>query len=232
MKTVNLLPQWYVHQRHGQKRIKFHIAAMILLGTGMFSATWLGRQKLAADATRRDHLKAQLEMTKDPAAELKAMEDDLHRLEELRLARKELGNTVPMSAVVQQLRNQMTPGMALSNVSIDVRSEPVKGSGFVGDPHNPPKYHDVAHLNVLGIAPNDRQITQFIEEVSRNPLFAGVTLDFTRTSTLQNYAVRKFEIQLDMDLERLTTEDNGNAMASAMPSAPVVMPGDHDESQK
>ena len=58
-----------------------------------------------------------------------------------------------MSAVVQQLRNEMTAGMALSNVAIDVRSEPLKGSGFVGDPHNPPKYHEVAHLNILGIAP-------------------------------------------------------------------------------
>jgi len=231
MKTVNLLPQWYVMQGHRQKLLRLHVAVMVLMGAGMCGASWLGRQKLAAREAQRDRLALQLQSIADPTAEFLAAEADLHRLEELRLARKELGNTVPMSAVVQQLRNEMTPGMALSNVSIDVRSEPVKGSGFVGDPRNPPKYHDVAHLNILGIAPNDKQITQFIEVVSRNPLFAGVTLDFTRTSTLQSYSVRKFQIQLDMDLERLTTEDAGDRVATAAPSPaePALEMGDAHE---
>src|SRR5690242_8425111 len=184
MKTVNLLPQWYVQHSQRQKLLRLHVAAMVLMGTAMWSVSWLGQQKLARDEARRDRLAKQVEALPDSEGDLRAAEADLHRLEELRLARKELGNTVPMSAVVQQLRNEMTPGMALSNVAIDVRSEPVKGSGFVGDAHNPPKYHEVAHLNILGIAPNDRQITQFIEEISVNPLFAGVTLDFTRNSTL------------------------------------------------
>jgi hypothetical protein len=218
MKTVNLLPEWYVLQGRRQKQMRIHIAVMVILGAGMCGATWLGRQMRDADFAKRDRLAAQLESIADPAKELKSAEADLHRLEELRLARKELGHTVPMSKVLRQLRNHMTPGMALSNVAIDVRSEPVKGTGFVGDPHNPPKYHDVAHLNVLGIAPDDKKITAFIEEISRNPLFAGVTLDFTRTSTLQNYPVRKFELQLDMDLERLKTEDPGDAVATAAPT--------------
>ena len=111
-----------------------------------------------------------------------------------------------MSAVIQQLQNDMTPGMALSNVLIDVRSEPVKGCGFVGDTRNPPRYHDVAHLTVIGMAPDDRQVAQLIDSVSKNPLFADVTLDFTRTGALHNYPVRKFEIQLAMDLEPLTTQ--------------------------
>ena len=218
MKTVNLLPQWYVLRLHRQKILRVHVVVMILLGVGLYGATWLGRQMLAADVQRRDQFAAQLGLVPNPERQLRQAQADLRRLEELRLARKELGNTVPMSAVIQQLRNEMTPGMALSSVNIDVRSEPVKGSGFVGDPHNPPKYRDVAHLTILGIAPNDRQITQFIEEISGNPLFAGVTLDFTRTVRLQEYSVRKFEIQLDMDLERLTMEDSG-AVASATPGS-------------
>jgi hypothetical protein len=215
MKTVNLLPQWYVQQRHRQKLLRVHVVIMLIMGAGMCGATWFGRQMRAAEMGKRDALARVLEKTPNPETELNQARAESRRLEELLLARKELGNTVPMSKVVQQLRNEMTPGMALSNIAIDVRSEPMKGSGFVGDPHNPPRYHDVAHLNVLGIAPNDRQITQFIEEISVNPLFTGVTLDFTRTSRLVEYSVRKFEIQLDMDLERLTTVDAGTAVVSA-----------------
>ena len=45
-----------------------------------------------------------------------------------------------------------------------------------------------------------------------------MTLDFTRTSNLQNYSVRKFQLQLDMDLEGLTTEDIVDAVATAAPT--------------
>ena len=125
-----------------------------------------------------------------------------------------------MSEVIQQLQNDMTPGVALSNVSIEVRPEPVKGSGFVGDPKNPPRYHDVAHLTVVGISPNDQQITQLVEKVSKNALFSDVSLNYTRTGTLQGYTVRRFEFQLSMDLERLSMVDPDPAAAiSAKPIA-------------
>jgi Tfp pilus assembly protein PilN len=215
MKTINLLPQWYTQQAHRNRRMRMHIVAMICLGGLMYGATQIGGRVRDADFKQRDDLARQLESIPDLSAELRVAQADLHRLEERQLARKELGHTVPMSKVIQQLQNHMSPGMALSNVSIDVRSEPIKGTGFVGDPHNPPKYHDVARVNVQGIAPTDRRITDFIDDISLNPLFAGVTLDFTRGSMLQNYPVRKFELQMDMDLERLTTGDAGDAVASA-----------------
>src|SRR4051794_22076350 len=97
MKTGNLLPQGDVMQGHRQKLMRVHIAAMVLLGTAMYSVSWLGRQKLIADEARRDGLARQLEALPDPETDLRSAEADLHRLEELRLARKELGNTVPMS---------------------------------------------------------------------------------------------------------------------------------------
>ena len=82
-------------------------------------------------------LAATLKNIHDPAAKLQQAKTDLRRLEDLRLARQELGNTIPMSAVIQQLQNDMTRGMALSSVNVEVRPEPVRGSGVVGDPKNP-----------------------------------------------------------------------------------------------
>jgi Tfp pilus assembly protein PilN len=224
MKTVNLLPPWYIQQHRRNSFLRLHLAIMVALGAGMLGANWVGQQRVSALNHRRDELARQLTTIHDPAKDLTQAQNDLRRLEDLRLARKELGNTVPMSAVVQQLRNDMTPGMALSDVAVDVRSEPVKGSGVVGDARNPPRYRDVAHLNIMGIAPNDRPITDFIVAISKNPLFAGVTLDFIRTGNLNNYTVRKFEIQIDMDMELLSAEDPADAVASAAPATPAEEP--------
>jgi Tfp pilus assembly protein PilN len=204
MKTVNLLPGWYRQQQRRQRNMRFHAAAMVLLGAAMIGATVAGRRQLLTVNHRRDALAVTLQKIDDPSAALQRAQADLQRLEDLRLARQELGNTIPMSAVIQQLQNEMTRGMALSNVSVEVRPEPIRGSGVVGDPKNPPRYHDVAHVSITGIAPDEGRIAAFIDNISRNPLFDEVMLNYTRTGELRRYPVRRFEIQMCMDLERLT----------------------------
>jgi Tfp pilus assembly protein PilN len=216
MKTVNLLPGWYRQQKRRQRNMRFHAVAMVLLGAAMVGSTVAGRRELRAMNQRRDALAVTLHKIDDPTTRLRQASADLRRLEELRLARQELGNTVPMSAVIQQLQNDMTRGMALSNLSVEVRSEPIKGSGVVGDPKNPPRYRDVAHLSITGIAPDEGRIAAFIDNLSRNPLFADIMLDYTRTGELQRYLVRRFEIQLSMDLERLTSAAPDSAVAAGV----------------
>lgn len=207
MKTINLLPGWYLQQHRQKRRLRLHALAMIALAGAFFGAWSLGQKNLALQYQRRDALTAQLAAITDPQPALRQQQARLQYLENRKRACSELGKTIPMSCLIQQLQNHMTAGMALSRVYVEIRPDPVKGSGVVGDAHNPPRYHDVAYMSVEGIAPNDVQITQFWEALSSNPLFADVNLDYTRSGTLQAYMVRKFELKMKMDLERLTTEN-------------------------
>jgi Tfp pilus assembly protein PilN len=225
MKNVNLLPGWYRQQARRQSHMRLHAAAMVLIGGAMVAGMIVGRRTLAEVKQQREVLAATLQLTPDPSGQLAQMKGDLRRLEGVRAARQELGNTIPMSAVMQQLRNEMTVGMALSSVTVDVRPEPLRGSGVVGDLKNPPRYHDVAHLNVVGIAPNDVQIAKYIDSLSKNPLFADVTLDYTRTGEQQRRPVRKFNIQLCMDLERLTSAAP-EGLAAGSEDVPTLVSGE------
>ena len=42
MKTVNLLPSWYLKQCRRQKNLRLHIVAMILLGGALFVRVVIG----------------------------------------------------------------------------------------------------------------------------------------------------------------------------------------------
>jgi len=225
MKTINLLPAWYLQQQRHKKSLRLQGGAMILLGAVMFGAALLGRRHLAGLETQSAQLAARLGEIDDPGPELQRQQANLRRLEELKLAHRELGKPIPYSKVIQQVQNAMTAGMALSNVGIDVHSDPVKGSGFVGDPHNPPRYHDMARISIVGIAPQNEQISHFLGKVSGNPLFTDVTLDYTRAGTLEGFSVLKFEIQMSMDLERLTAQDPDAIPTPGSEMPPAVATG-------
>jgi hypothetical protein len=214
MKTVNLLPGWYLDQQQQKRNLRVHVAVMVVLGLSAVGFTFFARQHIAGLAAERSALANKVKEVGDADAKLQVQQTELKRLNNLELAYRELGNTVPMSAVIQQIQNDMTTGMALSSVLIDVHSEPVKGSGFVGDTKHPPRNHDVAHLVVVGVAPDAAPIAQLIGKLATNPLFADtVSLNYEHTELLNEHSVRRFEIQMEMDLERLMTrEDDAGKM--------------------
>jgi hypothetical protein len=207
VKTVNLLPKWYRQQRRQRRIVRMHVGAMLLLAAGMAGLWAAGQRQLRAVALERERLAATVAAMPDAQVELQRGQNDLRRLEDLQLAYRELGKTIPMSSVIQQIQNEMTPGMALAHLLIEVRPDPVKGSGTVGDARTPPRYHDVAYLSVEGVAPKDEDIARMIAKLAANPLFAEVTLDYSREGILNGFLVRRFEIKMKMDLERLTTQD-------------------------
>ncbi len=207
MKNVNLLPAWYVRAQRDRQSLHTRIWLMLALGGVMVGWTMVGRAQLRVLADDRDDLVRQGELVHDLAAKVGQKQAEIERLEHLQLAVRELGKSVPMSRVINQIRNNMAPGMAISRITIDVRPEPLKGGGFVGDAKNPPRYHDVAHLTVVGVSPDDDRIANLIKGLAANPLFTEISMNFARTKLLRDYSVREFEIQMQMDLDRLTTED-------------------------
>jgi hypothetical protein len=218
MKNVNLLPAWYLQQRRRQRNLKLHVFVMMLIGGVMVGLSLLGGERVAKLNRQHEQIALRLDSTPNPEAQLRKVKVDLQRLQDLQKARQELGNTVPMSSVIQQLQNAMTPGMALSNIAIDVQPQPIKGSGVVGDQRNPPRYHEVAHLTLTGVAVEDRNIASLFKELTNNRLFSDVTLNYNRTGALRGYPVRKFEIQLSMDLEKLITQSPESRAAEPLAS--------------
>ena len=207
MKTVNFLPEWYLRARRDRRQLQRRFALMIVLALAMFAWTFVGRDHIAQLQGQRDELLRQGEIVRSLTTDVARTEAEVQRLENLQLAYRDLGNTVPMSAILQQLPNNLDPGMSLSRVTIDVRPEPVKNSGTAGDPQHPVVFHSVAHLIAVGVAPNDVHIAQLIGRISANPLFTDVSLNYTRTETLRDYLVRRFEIQMQVDLDRLAAEE-------------------------
>ena len=102
MKSVNLLPSWYLRQARQARNLRIHLGFMVLLGAAMVAATFAARQHIDAIHRERGRLEAKLSQVGDPENVLKVKQAELHRLDDLRLAYRELGKTIPMSSVIQQ----------------------------------------------------------------------------------------------------------------------------------
>jgi hypothetical protein len=208
MKTVNLIPQWFLAEQKRRRRQRLHLLSMVAIGCLIVGWAGMARQQLVSLRAQRDALAHQIASIRDVSADLQQARQELHRLQNLQSANRELGSTVPMSAISRQVMNDMTPGMALSNLVIEVRNDPVKSDGRIAsDGQHPTRFHQVAHIGITGVAPDSMQIAQLIGKLSGNPLFSDVALNFSRSELLRDYSIRRFDIQLEMDLDRIAGED-------------------------
>lgn len=215
MKRVNLLPAWYIKQQHERSRLRVRFT-LLLCGV-LTLVAWIGFQKSHVASLERHHaaLLSQLHELRHVDEDLAAARTELNKAEILRAAYRELGPTVPMSALLQQIQNDLEPGMMLSKVSIDIRDESPRQNGPI-DPKSRPKPRPIARLTAIGFAPSDVQIATVIGRYSENPLLSEVTLNYSRPEIVKDYSARRFEIQMIVDLSRLHSEE-----ASPMQQASV-----------
>lgn len=208
MNKVNLLPDWYLQQQLLKRKLWLRSALLIMVAAGMAIWTWTEKIRVRQLTQQFEVLAYTPDSTlQDTHTSLLKKEGEIRQLHNLQLAYHDIGNTIPMSALVQQIQNNLTPGMALSRVAIDVRNEPVKSASDANNTptitNTPPKMHEVAHITVLGIAPNGVVIAQMIDRLQTNPLIGDLVLNFARNEILRDYTVRRFEIQMTVDLDRL-----------------------------
>lgn len=206
MKRVNLLPPWYIKQQQQRSRLRVRITLLVCGALTLIAWVGFQRSHIASMERRHEQLQSQLQELEHVDKDLAAAKSELSKAELLRAAYRDLGPTVPMSALLQQIQNDLEPGMMLSRVTIDVRDESPRQSGPV-DPKVRPRQRPIARIIAIGYAPNDVLIATVIGRYSQNPLLSEVTLNYSRPEVVQDYAVRRFEIQMLIDLSRLHAED-------------------------
>ena len=219
MKKVNLLPVWYTQRQRERQMLRTRILMLICLGVMMVAWKVSSNARLAHLETLATELREQREIVRNEAADVHERQAYNAHLEKRAAAYRELGHPAPVHELLQQIENELLPGMALTDVTMDVRQDPIQGAGNVGDRQNPPRYRQVATFCIEGIAPRDEQVAQMVDRLTHNPVFTDVNMNYTRGDVLRGFAVRRFQIRLSVDLERLPAGD---------PSATLQAMREHD----
>jgi len=207
MKKVNLLPRWYIHERRDRRLFRTRLFLICCMAAVMIVWKIGDDQYLAKLAATAGELHEQQAIVGNLATELSDRRTFNTKLKQLAADYRELGQPAPSFELLQQIHNELTPGMALTAVAMDIKKDPVAGSGNVGDKSNPPRYRHTAVFRIDGIAPDDQVIAQMVDRLTHNPLFLDVSMNFTKPDVLRGVVIRRFQIRLSVDLERIPIGD-------------------------
>ncbi len=221
MATTSFLPQDYVEKKIQQRTNVICLALFCIVLSVVTLAWWV---------TNREQIEDQ-KLKQDVDRQFVEADHRLQQLDEMQQRRSEmmlkarvtsaLLERVPRTLILSELINNMPTSMGLLELGISThvvaaRTPPTnlmdkakleRNKGLTGMSDIDIKPTEVG-LDVVGMAPTDVQVAQFMTALGKSPIFQDLTLQYTEDMVVDSEHMRKFGINMtiNQDIDMKTIE--------------------------
>lgn len=201
MHGVNLVPDRIAGRVRGGRASRRVLAASALLG-----ATAMGLAGVARWTDARSS--AQLAAARETSAPVIALEEEIAGLRAERAAlerrvetQREVGVSIPASAVVRAVAASLPTGAMLERIDLDYANvqgtnKKIRRAGKGEDPQRE------LRGEIAGIAANESDVGRIIDSLTALAPMSQVSLESSRSREFRGRGAREFRIQFKVDLEK------------------------------
>lgn len=202
MNQVNFLPESYLRERRRQHRVMRE--TMLIAVVGLLVIVWyLGTQTRVVTLENLVSARQQeIESIASQQTEMVKLDKQRQVLMHQLQLERELSQPINHTAVVATLAHIMPASMALTDMAIQTPAPvPLGRSGRTTLYSSIP----VMHVSMVGLAPRDMDIADFMGKLTDHPLFINVKMVFSRSLELTDEYVmaREFRVEMDIRLDRI-----------------------------
>jgi hypothetical protein len=215
MADNSFLPEDYVEKRLQRRTNAFCVVLFAVVMAGVVASFVVtGRQhaevrELKDDVHRQFHNAAQL------LDQLEKLQQQKQQMVRKAKVTGMLLERVPRSLVLAELINNMPPTLSLLEIFADTKQVEVRAPvqtamqqarvtrQAAAAPAEPQIIPTEVTLVLIGVAPTDVEVAQYMGALGRSPMFTGVDLKFSEQTQVEGRVMRRFRVELKIphDLE-------------------------------
>ena len=197
MRELEFLPEWYPRARRSRRMLLLHAWAMLMLifGLGMWSV--LADRNVRHERQALDSLYTQVGQTR---AELDQLDKQLALKKQLQVQEQilsRIGTHVEATRMLAQLDSIMPKEMSVLDLSMEtvetVQNASQNSSGKGASVQRQLK------TRLVGIAPSDVDLANFLAKLTGVPIFQQVTLIRAADRSESGHLMREFEVSFCID---------------------------------
>ncbi|MBN2130467.1 MAG: PilN domain-containing protein [Sedimentisphaerales bacterium] len=227
MKQLDFLPEDYVERKAQQRTniICLSLFLVVLAGVGC---------GFAITESRQERIDEQLVRVND---EMKQADQSLRQLELLEQKRQQmmkkasvsasLMESVPRSLLIATVTNNLPAGVSLRSLELDskevkpVRATPDRRASTTKKkvvsksqpaeepaPESPEPTRWETSMEIIGVAPSDLQVAEFVRRLHRSTLFKEVGLVFSEEEIVEEESLRHFKLAIRLDPDARASEQD------------------------
>lgn len=203
MRELEFVPSWYPRTRRAARLVKIQALCTLLVATCLGSWLVAANRSLQQHRTLREQLDSRIEHSSEELTllnEQMALKQQLQRQKEVM---DRVGRHIESSRMLSMLEQMMTSQMALLSLSINTMEQVVKiDSAAKALRAGEPPIERLLQVKIVGVAPSDMDISEFLEKLSGVRFFEEVRLVEAINHAMGGHDTRKFEITFTLNLTR------------------------------
>lgn len=221
MDNASFLPEDYLERRAQRRTNIFSLLLFVIVMGGVVGAFFVTDRQRTEVRSMKVAVNKQFE---EAARRLEQLEQLQARKEQMIQKAKvaaTLLERVPRTLVLSELINNMPKEVSLLEFTMDTKVLPKKVAATAldqakadaarnarnGGVPEPEVIPTEVMLNLVGVAPTDVMVAQYMSDLGKSPLFTELNLAFSEETTIDQAQMRKFRIELkvnqDVDLAKV-----------------------------
>lgn len=202
MHELEFVPSWYPRMRRRQQLLKlqatFTVAAVILLGAWILNA----RTGISAQRSVRAALDNRLSQSSEELALLEEQVDLKAQLQKQKEIMDRLGRHVEASRMLSLLQQSLTKQVAVLDLKISTIESVQQRVSKDPNVRDDSSLERRQQVNVVGVAPSDLDISEFLEKLAKVRFCENVQLLEASDMSRDGHLLRKFEVVFSINLSQ------------------------------
>ena len=239
--TTSFLPEDYLDQKAERRTNMISLSLFGIVMVSVFAAFLVTNRSWSQVKSARGAVNEQYEQAAVQIETLNELEQQKNQmLSKARLAAA-LVERVPRSILLAELVNRMPPRLGL--LEFELKSQKIKAArqaptrqgatGRIGPELQEEKKVEAPRyevsLRLVGVAPTDVEVSQYIGELNNYRLLKDVNLEYSEERKYEGDKMRQFEISMTLD-PRADVRDASptikrNSVGNAMDDKVTIVPG-------
>lgn len=225
MATPNsFLPEDYLDRKIARRTNLICVGLFLVMIAAIGAAFYV--QNRQDEGTRAELVEVNNAFTKraDQLRQIKLLQEQQQQMIDKAKVVRQLVERVPRSIILAEMVNNMPPALSLLEFDLETKATPAPRNLTAIDRAKAKQEKDKAKdegkveivprqvfIDIEGIAQNEKQITEFMGNLTHHPLFVNVGLEFIEQDTIEQTDLFRFRIRMELNqevlIERSAPED-------------------------
>lgn len=203
MSRDDFLPDEYVEHRQDRRTQGLGLALFGVVVLAVAIAFMVKQADWSRVREIRDRVAERYEEAGAQVEAIAALEARQRRIHDRAVIAASLVEKLPRSTLLAEFINRMPPGLGLLEFDLHARAEVAQPPAGISvrsdrerssdpDPPSAPRYR--TEVSLLGFAPTDIQVSEFMSQLNAHELIDEVVLQFSEETEMDGRLVRQFRI--------------------------------------
>jgi hypothetical protein len=213
-RDMSFLPEDYLEKRAQRRTNAISLALFIVVMGSVVAAYYVTNEKRREVQNLQQHVNSQFERAREQLNKLNDLQAKKDHMVRKARVTSVLIERVPRSIILSEMTNKMPTNLSLVEMDLETRvvrqaqaptrleQEKNRRAAQPGGPQQqaaPEVPLTEVTIRLIGIAPTDVEVSEFMSSLNLCPLFDNVNLIASEQAVIDNQVMRRFRLEMTLD---------------------------------